>query len=303
LRIEPVPRPVPADGTYRLRIRGWDREGRPVEPLAVRWTSRDTATATVDSTGVVHPRREGSVVVHATSGGWRGDSAQVAIGPAEARTVVVEDWREGIGLRWVSFGEPRPFVAETDRGGALAPNGDSTFSSGVYLKRDLATADGVGIELDVSAPITDREWQNLSVTLVSVTPADRRGWDVEKGNLPIAQREWRSCGVAYPALTPPGGPQLGLAAGVHRVLSAPASMSRGEWVRIRIQFFPDGRCGAAVNGEPQAIADRQVPLGDSATLLVGGYSHRTRFLVGHLEVWTGVRRDVDWSALDRTARR
>jgi hypothetical protein len=70
-----------------------------------------------------------------------------------------------------------------------------------------------------------------------------------------------------------------------------------------IHAWRSGRCGAAVNGEPQAIADRQVPLGDSATLLVGGYSHRTRFLVGHLEVWTGVRRDVDWSALDRTARR
>ncbi len=303
LRIEPVPRPVPADGTYRLRIRGWDRAGRPVEPLAVRWTSRDTATATVDSSGVVHPRREGNVVVHATSGGWRSDSARVAISPAEARTVVVEDWREGIGPRWVSFGEPRPLVVETDRGAALAPNGDSTFSSGVYLGRDLPTADGVGIELDVSAPITDREWQNLSVTLLSVTPADRRGWDLEKGYLPVAQQEWRSCGIAYPAFRSPGGPQLGLFAGVHRILSVAASMSRGEWVRIRIQFFPDGRCGAAVNGEPQAIADRLVPLRDSATLLIGAYSHRTRILVGHLEAWTGVRRDLDWSALDRTAQR
>ena len=56
----------------------------------------------------------------------------------------------------------------------------------------------------------------------------------------------------------------------------------------------DGR-----DGQARAILDRRVPLGDSAMVLSHSYSHRTRILVGHLEVWTGVRRDVDWDAVRR----
>jgi len=71
-------------------------------------------------------------------------------------------------------------------------------------------------------------------------------------------------------------------------------------MRVRLQFLPDGRCGLAVNGRAQAMLGRTVPLGDSALLVIDGYSHRTRILVGALSVWRGVRRDVDWSAANGT---
>jgi hypothetical protein len=66
-------------------------------------------------------------------------------------------------------------------------------------------------------------------------------------------------------------------------------------MRVRLQLFPDGRCGVAVNGVARLIHDRQVPMGDSAVLIISAYSHRTRILVGSLDVWTGVRGGVDWN--------
>lgn len=50
----------------------------------------------------------------------------------------------------------------------------------------------------------------------------------------------------------------------------------------------------AINDTARAIIDRAVPMGDSALLILWAVSHRTRILVGPLDVWTGVRRDVDW---------
>jgi hypothetical protein len=35
-------------------------------------------------------------------------------------------------------------------------------------------------------------------------------------------------------------------------------------------------------------------MGDSAVLIISAYSHRTRILVGSVDVWTGVRGGVDW---------
>jgi len=89
------------------------------------------------------------------------------------------------------------------------------------------------------------------------------------------------------------------AAGIDQLLRAPPSMHTGVWVRFRLQLFADGRCAIAVNGEPRAISERRVPMGDSATIFITGVSHHTRILVGRFEAWTGVRRDIDWSVVDR----
>jgi hypothetical protein len=74
-------------------------------------------------------------------------------------------------------------------------------------------------------------------------------------------------------------------------------MAQGEWVSVWIQYFPDGRCGVAINGRAEVIVDRPLAMGDSAVLIIGGFSHRTRILVGPLTMWTGVRSGVDWNSL------
>lgn len=53
-----------------------------------------------------------------------------------------------------------------------------------------------------------------------------------------------------------------------------------EWVRLRVQFFPDGRCGIANPERASAILNRHVPMGDSAMLWIFSYSHGTRVSVG-----------------------
>ncbi len=297
LTIEGADHPIPVDGTYRLVLKGWDAAGVPMEPLAVRWTSSDTTIATVDSGGTLHPRRRGSVMVTATAGGWRSTSVDVTIAAAQAEALTVEDWRNGFATRWVPFGEPRPFVAQSERGAALAPNGDSTFVSGVYLRRRLPTRGGLGLEFEASVPLTALQWQNLTVSFLSADSLDVSNWDLGRGNLPNLE-PWRTCGVIYPATeSEPGRRQLFLQGGVWRFVPIPPEMQNGRWTRLRLQFFPDGRCGVAIDGTARAILDRRVPLGDSAILLIHAYSHRTRILVGHLEAWTGVRRDVDWDAV------
>jgi DNA-binding SARP family transcriptional activator len=297
LRIDAAERLVPLDGSHRLALKGWDAAGAPMEPLATRWTTSDTSVAIIDSTGTLRPRRPGRVYVTATAGGWRTTTVPVTVGPAEVSTVAEEDWRDGLGARWVPFGQPRPTVISTDRGPALAPNGDSTNVSGVYLLRRVPTSGGIGLELDFSTPFTSVVWQNLRALLIAADPQDVSSWDHGAGILSLAGEVWRTCGTYYPSVESElGRRHLLLGAGVQRLVPVPLSTTTGGWTRIRLQFFQDGRCGVAVEGQPRAIIDRPVPLGDSALVMIFGYSHRAR-VVGRVEVWTGVRRDMDWDAI------
>lgn len=299
LAIEGADHPVPVDAPYQLRLRGWDAAGRPMGPLAVRWTANDTSVAVVDSLGVIHPRREGRVLVRVTAGGWRSDSAWVTLGSPEVQTVVAEDWQAGIGPRWVSFGSPRPYTTASSGRTVLVPNGDSTWLNGVYLQRRLPTGEGIGAEFDVSVPLTLPEWQEIYLMLVSTDSLDTGGWDLREGRLPISDFQWRECVVRYPAAESKAGHgQLLMIWGLTRMVSAPAAMPGGEWTRVRLQAFPDGRCGLAVNGRAVAMADRQAPAADSMMVMLQSRSYRTTVLVGHVEVWLGVRRDVDWAAVE-----
>jgi hypothetical protein len=296
VRIRPPGGPIPVDNAYRIRLDGVDSDGAPMEPQAVRWLSRDTLIAAVDSGGEIHPRRAGAVWIVASAGGWRTDSARIQIGPAASRPVLSEDWRQGINSTWVAFGTPAPLVVRTDSGSYLAPNGDSTYQSGVFLRRPLPVSDGVGVEYLASVPLNHYQWQTLGVMLVSAQAANPESWDLAKGHLRMSNARWRSCEVAYPwSGGESGRGELSFTAGTARRVAVPEGSGDGTPLRVRLQLFPDGRCGVAVNGVARLIHDRQVPMGDSAVLVISAYSHRTRILVGSLEVWIGVRGGVDWN--------
>jgi hypothetical protein len=301
LSIEAASRTIPVGGLYQLVLRGADGEGTPVVPQALRWWSGDTAVAWVDTAGVVHPRRAGTVVIHASAGGWRQDSTTIRVGQAEIATVTAEDWAGDFTERWVPFGEPRPFLARAGGRMTLAPNGDSTFLSGVYLARPLPARGGLGLEFDASVPRTRPQWQTLQVAL---RPADSlvvRSWDLRKGHLPGWHDRSRTCFIQYPSPeVAVRGKSLVLVAGVQQIVATPPALSTGAWFRVRLQFFSDGRCGLALNGRARVISESRLPMGDSAMILLMAVSHHTRVLIGHLETWTGVRRDVDWSVLDRS---
>lgn len=295
VRIRSPGSPIPMDNVYRMRLDGAGTDGAPMKPQAVRWLSRDTLTAAVDSGGEIHPRRAGAVTIVATAGGWRSDSVRIQIGSAASRLVLSEDWRKGIDSAWVAFGTPAPIVVRTDSGIYLAPNGDSTYSSGVFTRMSLPVHDGLGVEYQTSVPLNDYQWQVLAVMMVSAQAANPESWDLKKGNLRMANARWRSCEVLYPwSGGRSGRAELEFGAGTTRRVTVPEGSGDGKPFRVRLQLFPDGRCGVAVNGVARLIHDRQVQMGDSAVLIISAYSHRTRILVGPVDVWTGVRGGVDW---------
>ena len=74
-------------------------------------------------------------------------------------------------------------------------------------------------------------------------------------------------------------------------------MQSGGWQRARLQLFPDGTCRVAVNGIPVAHPTRRVSLERPFRVLLSGHSYQTRMLHGPLEVWTGVKGDIDWRVL------
>jgi hypothetical protein len=288
--------PIPVDNAYRLRLDGMGADGAPMVPQAVRWLSRDTLTAAVDSGGEIHPRRAGAVTIVATAGGWRSDSVQIQIGPAASHLVLAENWQHGIDSAWVPFGTPAPVVVRTDSGSYLAPNGDSTYQSGVFMRQLLPVSDGLGVEYLASVPLNNYQWQVLGVMMVSAPAANPESWDLEKGHLRMSNARWRSCEVGYPWSGGwSGRGQLELTAGTGRRVAVPEGSGDGRPMRVRLQLFPDGRCGVAVDGVARLIHDRQVPMEDSAVLIISAYSHRTRILVGPVDVWTGVRGGVDWN--------
>ena len=68
---------------------------------------------------------------------------------------------------------------------------------------------------------------------------------------------------------------------------------------MQLQIFPDGRCGVALEGRPLGLSRDIVPTSERYWVVVEGNSLENRMLVGPLEVWEGVRGDIDWSRLGR----
>ena len=70
---------------------------------------------------------------------------------------------------------------------------------------------------------------------------------------------------------------------------------RGVPYRVRVQLFPDGRCGVAVNGRAVWLSAAPALGAASARVALQGMSVDARMLVGRVTVFTGVKPDVDWS--------
>jgi hypothetical protein len=136
-----------------------------------------------------------------------------------------------------------------------------------------------------------------------VTNLDSAGlaaWKSENGRLPtIAGLTSEGCGFLSP-----GGEgaasrdSLTVTAGsATRSFLAPRGFNGGGWHTVRVQLFPDGRCGVALDGKPLAIFDQALPLDRRYWMDLSGQSVGTRMLVGPIEVWKGVRDGVDWFSL------
>lgn len=284
---------------FQLRARGFDIAGSPVPLHALIWRSDDQAIASIEpSTGILHPHREGAVRIVASAGGWRDAERRFVVRALTPSPVLRETWHDSIGNRWVPFGDPPPAIVSGPRGRpAFWNHGDGHFLSGVYSRDEFGVARGLAINVQLSTPVIGPRQQDVVLSLGTFeNRAALERWDHRTGQ-PTGLTE--ICVFQYAqggGDLPPNRKLYGFGA---QTFPAPSQVTSGAWYEVRIQIFPDGRCGLAVNGTPITIAADPLTVDRRYRLLVWGNSLGNRMLVGPVTLWEGVPNDVDWAALDR----
>ncbi|HEX6051617.1 MAG TPA: hypothetical protein VFZ21_20260, partial [Gemmatimonadaceae bacterium] len=273
-----------------------------VEPRLVRWSVDDPTVASVDSLGILHPHRAGKVRVTANAGGWRTTWLQLSVRVPASAIEEIEEWNALSDTRWVAFGMPRPSIVDTPEGRrALHNAGDGTFLSGVYSTAEFAAHEGVGIDAELSTPVSLGQWQSQHVAfIIDADSTVLRSWDHVSGFFPNAAAPTAGvCGFSYPAGAEGVTYAETMNGGSGNVPGA-RWLGSGRWYRIRVQLLPDGRCAVAVNDRAVAITAPAARLDSRIRIALFGQSFNTQMLVGRLEVFRGVKTDVTWAELDST---
>lgn len=298
LRLVVPERGVPIDLEYLLRAEAADAEGQPRRAYALRYRSLDDSIATVVN-GRLRPRRLGNARVEVTAGGWRSDTARIEIVPSTVLEVLDERWTDDWGARWRGFGDPLPRLVTVGARRALNPNGDGKYASGIYLLRNLDPRDGLGVEFDTSLPLTALQWQELSLALLNGTAQSQfGGWDHRSGFAPGAGQPF--CSTTLGQEGADNRMSVPIMRDGYDEIRAPIQpdVYSGRWVRVRLQLWPDGRCGLSLDGRPLLLSDAPARLDSAMVVYLVGHSHKTNVAVGGLTVWTGVKGGVDWSLLE-----
>jgi hypothetical protein len=246
----------------------------------------------------------GGVTIRADFAGWRRDSLLLTIVEATDSVVFREDWSGMLTGQWIPFGDPRPeLFTGPDGVRGFWNRGDGSYTSGAYTRAHWNAEGGLGVEARISVPLTRGQAQVALLELVGGLDSLRlKGWDHFTGG---SQRFFpeagdRRCAIGYPGGEGPlGKARIDVASGpASGRLPVDSSLGKGQWLTVRLQIFPDGRCGIALNGHPlqrRAFALlRDLPF----AVRLGVASAGTHVLHGPIKVWQGVRMDIDWDALD-----
>ena len=280
----------------RLEVTGTDPKGRPVVPTAVTFRSDDPDEAPVTADGILLPTHPGVVSIVASAGGWRRAATTVTILPARPTTLAREEWGPSWTDAWVPFGLPRPGIVRDGSAAWFWNNGDHSYASGVYSKARYSMERGLGVEAVVRAPVTAPQWQVINLTLTADLDSARlAAWNHRDGAPPTqTPTNSASCDAGVPAGEgPPAFQEVGLSS-QGLAIRLPARWLDGTPHRVRVQIFPDGRCGLAVDGRAVAIVPGTLPVSARYLVMIAGNSVGSRMLVGPVTIWEGVRTDVDW---------
>jgi hypothetical protein len=295
LTIEPL---STADAGVPSQLRATLRDARGNELAnrgSVRWNVIQ-GSAVIDSiTGImVADGRSPSVTVLAKSGAMARDSLVLPVRTAEARLLFDEHWFNFD--RWMTYGLPLPILDSTAHGREMLNNGEGSYESGVLSRTTAVPDSGVALDVVVRTPITLPQWQVLLLSVTGRDVAPYRNASASNAT-PYAAIDAELCDLGYPPEGRIAGPAplMSIAiAGVGARLRVP-DLNSGEPWTLRLQLFPDGRCGVAINGKPLGILNarhRPIPV---VRLRLGGNSYQTRIAVGRLRFYEGVLTDVDWA--------
>jgi DNA-binding SARP family transcriptional activator len=295
IHIQPGIGPAFVGWEYQLRAVASDSMGRSVDAGSIRWRSLDTTIATIDTSGMVDPRRAGHAKIVVSAGGWRADTIDLPVTKPMPATLFEEDWSNGIGPAWISFGDPRPKVAGgTPVGTAFLNNGDDSFFSGAYMSRAIDASRGVWFEADISVRITGAHWDDLNVALFQMAdPARFAAWDRRTGDRPGGNV---TCRIYFPSS---GGAFFGDSLEVGSVdggqeFSVNRSMRDGAPAHVVIQILPDGRCISMIDGRvlrvDKRVSFQATPRGTTPLvhLVLEGRSAGNQVFVGRVRVGSGI---------------
>jgi hypothetical protein len=284
----------------RPRLLAFWSDGRVSVATRARW-SVTAGNGTIDTAGTIIAREPGTLEMRATIGGWRSTARRFTVVRPHSAVIMTERWHEPLA-RWRLFGVPTPRLVHDRRlGDALSNEGDGSYFSGAYLTSPLRGAGGLAVDAILRTPVTELQWQSLALFVMALgDSAELQRWDHRSGYLPnvSGQNGIASCGLQYPAGD-------GLEARQHVAAHIdPAMMARfdasglrnGTPWRLRLQVFPDGRCGIAVNRRPIAISALRFPPQQPLLLVTTGNAWRTQMLLGPLSIYSGVPSDVAWTA-------
>lgn len=299
-RVLIAPQPVALPGVpVQMRATFYDGRNNVVGTLgAARWRVLDQSAGSIDSlrgvllvTGATP-----SVSVEASVGRSVADTLHIRVDRDSARLLSDERWTNGLAA-WFPFGLPEPAIeTQPGRDPTFLNNGNGSFESGVISRRTFDGSGGLAVEMDISTPIKLLQWQVVKASMIS--SADTMQFASARGLNAIPRfdrsREW--CGFGYP--------EEGRLSGTRRLLAV-SSRTRlddlpvggfddGRPWRLRLQLFPDGRCGVAVNGVPLMVLDGGAAPSDSLRLMILGNSYHTRIGVGRVRLFSGVPPGVDW---------
>ena len=286
----------------QLTALGWSRNGKRIVPKQARWRSLTPAVATIDSLGVIVGSSPGMAIVEFSAGGWRTAIDTLKVEPSRVRTVLDERWDTHTWERWRSFGDPLPQVVRAGKVNALLNDGDGSFLSGAYLRQRLDPSRGIAMDLDVSTPLTQQQWQLITASFADNPDEARlRAWDHRTGYIaPYVSPAYNGCGYVFPsgegeeaATSAPWFASLRIA-----MKDSSYRLDTGRWYHVRVQLFPNGRCGIAIDGKPLLITPAESTPKGPMILIVQGHSVNTRMLVGRLTVATGIPTDIDWTRLE-----
>lgn len=287
-RIKVAESNIVAGVPHVLQAASVTQDGQARGATDVRWRLL-SGDAVLSDAGVLTASGPGDVSVIAFDG-MATDTATLPVRENRDVTLLRESWSESWLDRWRVFGTPEPVVTTVDGERAFLNAGDGVYFSGAYSRVEWPSREGLAADFDLSTPVNADRWQLLRAGLRGGSDGSvLAGWDHRSGYAPaITTQEW--CMFQFPAGA--SGTRGGMFGAVVET-AAPTWMRDGERYRVRIQLFPDGRCGVAINGK--AVGVSSVPGRDStARIVIDGSSVGTSMLVHGVVLRRGVPSDIRW---------
>ncbi|MFN8583256.1 MAG: hypothetical protein U0163_20045, partial [Gemmatimonadaceae bacterium] len=268
----------------------------------VTWTVASGDARIESPLGILRASGPGRIALTADAGNAVQRHVDLEASQSAVATVFEENWSDTAMSRWYRVGWPDPVVVTLRDGThAFLNNGDGSYKSSSITRVAFDLEDGLAIDLTVSTRITLLQWQQLRLALLANIDTARyaraRGHNVT----PHFENLDQVCDASWPfedsnATGSARTLELSVRADGRNV-RLPERVLNGAWYQVRLQLFPDGRCGLALDHTPVAVLPTPAAWHATAHLELGGSSRDTQVLIGAVRIRRGVPTDIDWSRL------